>query len=334
MQQGLGKRDVLRLGYYGSLSRKLIRTVDLNRLIPGDTFDGTQNFIQNASANGVACGPTNPACPAPVATGNPRFNRIFFPLPDVNASYNALVANVTHRSGYGLTFTATYTWSHTIDTASFDVGQPPTDPSNQLIDKANSDFDVRHNFVASAVWELPFFRGRNGLVKTALGGWTISNIFTKHSGFPFSALIGSCDTNNDRNGDGACPDLPFSYSGGMIVNPSKQQWINGVFPTPKTEFDVTTRGPGCRCRNIFTGPGYTDIDLTIGKNFTLPNTRVFGEGAKLEIRANAFNAFNILNLKTFAPATAPTDIINTGQFGKANDAYAGRVIELQARFSF
>jgi hypothetical protein len=69
-------------------------------------------------------------------------------------------------------------------------------------------------------------------------------VLSKHSGFPFSALIGSCDTNNDRNGDGYCPDLPFAYNGGAISGPTKQQWINGIFPNPTAEFDTTTRGPG------------------------------------------------------------------------------------------
>jgi hypothetical protein len=334
VQQEFGKRDALRVGYYGSLSRKLVRTIDLNRLTPGDTFDNNQDMLQTKSADGVLCGPTNPACPAPRATGNNRFNRIFYALPDVNATYNAMVVNFTHRYGGGLTFSSTYTWSHTIDTGSYDIGFQQTDPGNQAIDKGNSDFDVRHNFVASGVWEMPFFRGRKDLLGNVLGGWMVSSIFTKHSGFPFNPLIGSCNTAQDRNGDSYCPDMPFAYNGGMTVNPTKQQWINGVFANPATAFDVTTRGVGCRCRNMFRGPGYTDVDLTIGKNINLPKMRVFGEGAKLELRANAFNAFNILNLKNFAPASAPTDILNTGSFGKASDAYSGRVIELQARFSF
>ena len=94
-----------------------------------------------------------------------------------------------------------------------------------------------------------------------MGAWTLSGIVSKHTGYPFSALVGACDTNNDRNGDGYCPDLPFNYFGGVLGSPTKQQWINGVFPNPATEFDITTRGPGCRCRNLFTGPGYTSILL-------------------------------------------------------------------------
>jgi hypothetical protein len=73
--------------------------------------------------------------------------------------------------------------------------------------------------------------------------------------------------------------------------------------------------------------------MSFGKNFALPNS-ILGEGAKLEFRSNFFNALNILNLETLAPATAPTDVTNTGQFGKPLDGLSGRVIEFQLRLSF
>jgi hypothetical protein len=324
---------VFKMGYQGSRSRKLVRTIDLNRINPGDTFDGSQDKFQNDGSNGQPCGSTNPTCSAPHATGNARFTNLYFPLPDVNASYDALVVNLTQRFRRGVQFGVNYSWSHAIDTASYEIGYQQTDPSNQALNRASSDFNVSQNFVANVVWELPIFRGRHDLMGSLLGGWTISGIMSKHTGFPFSALIGSCNTNADRNGDGYCPDLPFAYFGGAIQDPSKQQWINGIFPSPSTEFDTTTLGPGCRCRNIFTGPGYTSIDLTAGKDFALRHIGL-GEAAMLAIRANFFNAFNILNLAPLIPATAPTDIINTGQFGHAPDGLAGRVIEFQARLSF
>jgi len=333
------------VGYQGSRSRKLARTIDLNRFHPGDTFDpcnppqvgktcGNVDGVQSASPDGVPCGPSNPACPAPVIVGNNRFGRVFVPLPDVNASFDAGIFEVTRRFSHGLTLSSVYTLSHSIDTSSYEIGFQQTDPSNQLIDKGSSDYDVRHHWQLSGYWELPILRNRHDFMGRAFGGWTLSGILDKHSGFPFSALIGSCDTNNDRNGDGTCPDLPAAYFGGVLKNPSKKQWINGVFPSPSTEFDITTRGPGCRCRNIFVGPGYTDVDASIGKIFAFPGTRLLGEGAKLEFRANLFNVFNILNLQPLAPATAPTDIINTGSFGRPSDGLSGRVIEFQARFSF
>ena len=343
---------VIKLGYQGSRSRKLIRTIDLNRLEPGDTFDGTLDQYQNDGSNGLPCGPTNPTCLAPHPTGNHLFSNLYFPLPDVNASYDAGVFSANYRLNHGIQFGANYTWSHAIDTASYEIGYQQTDPSNQLIDRGNSDFDIRQNFVLNSLWQIPAFRNHHDFLGAAFGGWTVSGIMSVHTGFPFAALIGSCNTNNDRNGDGYCPDLPFAYNGGVTQNPSKQQWINGVFPTCNSisgqvtsvscpDFDVTTRGPGCRCRNIFPGPGYTSVDMAFGKEFGLPQKGFLGEGSKLAIRANFFNIFNILNLAPLIPATAQTDIINngpagdnTGQFGKTSDGLAGRVIEFQARLSF
>ncbi len=334
VEQQPTKDLTVKIGYQGSRSRKLVRTIDVNRLIPGDTFDGLQDKFQNDGSNGLPCGPTNPTCFAPHATGNNRFNRIFLPLPDGNASYDAAIFHVSRRFTHGFQLDGTYTWSHAIDTTSYEVGFQQTDPSNQAIDRANSDYDVRQNFVLSAIWELPFLRNQHGFLGSVLGGWQISGIMSKHTGFPFSALIGSCDTNNDRNGDGYCPDLPSAYFGGAIASPDKQQWINGIFPNPTAEFDTTTRGPGCRCRNIFNGPGYTSVDLAFGKDFALPKVAFLGEGSKLAIRANFFNAFNVLNLTPLVPATAQTDILNTSSFGKPSDGLAGRVIEFQARLSF
>jgi carboxypeptidase family protein len=340
------------IGYQGSRSRKLARTIDLNRFHPGDTWDacnppnppqlcGNVDGVQTASPDGVPCGPSNPLCPAPVVVGNNRFGRVFIPLPDVNASFDAMIAQISRNFTNGLSFSAIYTWSHSIDFSSYEIGFQQTDPFTQAIDKGNSDFDVRQNFGISAYYELPWYRSRHDLMGAVAGGWTIGSVFTKHSGLPFTPLIGSCNPSQDRNGDGTCPDMPMAYTGGKIAHPSKQDWQNGVFPNIAASFPGAanpippgTFGPGCRCRNIFTGPGFTQLDLTFGKDFNLPNTRALGENAKLEFRSNFFNAFNILNLETLAPATSPTDVVNTGQFSRPLDGLSGRVIEFQLRLSF
>jgi hypothetical protein len=335
-QAQLMKDLVFKMGYQGSRSRKLVRTIDVNRILPGDTFDTEpqQDEFQETGSNGQPCGATNPTCLAPHAVGNNRFKSIFIPFPDVNASYDAGIFQVTRRFSHGFQIDGTFTWSHAIDTSSYEIGFQQTDPANQAINRGDSDFDVRRNFVLSTYWELPFFRSPHGIAHTMLGGWTISSIVSKHSGFPFSALVGTCVPNDDRNGDGYCPDLPSAYFGGVIADPNKKQWVNGIFPNPAVEFDKTTLGPGCRCRNIFTGPGYTSVDLTLGKDFALPKVAFLGEGSKVAIRANFFNVFNILNLSPLIPATSATDIANTADFGRSTDGLAGRVIEFQARLSF
>jgi len=128
VQQEFGKRDALRIGYYGSLSRKLVRTIDLNRLTPGDTFDNTQGSFQNRQRN--ACVRARESG-LPSACGNREqpFHRIFYALPDVNANYNAMVVNFTHRMDGGLTFSRPSHWKRdTIDTALHDIGFQQTDP--------------------------------------------------------------------------------------------------------------------------------------------------------------------------------------------------------------
>jgi hypothetical protein len=91
-------------------------------------------------------------------------------------------------------------------------------------------------------------------------------------------------------------------------------------------------------RNAFVGPSYRDFDFSIAKGFGLPNTRLLGEDAKIEIRADMLNVFNLLNLD---PARVSNNVVSTGNpsvggtpFGVDNTALGGRIITFQARFSF
>jgi hypothetical protein len=83
-------------------------------------------------------------------------------------------------------------------------------------------------------------------------------------------------------------------------------------------------------RNSFAGPGYRDIDASLTKAFGLPKMRVLGEDAKLEIRADAFNLFNLLNLN---PTQVSNNVAST-QLGQDSSALGARTISFQARFSF
>ena len=89
------------------------------------------------------------------------------------------------------------------------------------------------------------------------------------------------------------------------------------------------QAPGV-ARNSFNGPGYKDVDATITKAFGLPKLPVLGEDARFEIRADAFNLFNSLN---FNSASLVKDI-SAANFGQAQSALSGRIVNLQARFSF
>ena len=132
------------------------------------------------------------------------------------------------------------------------------------------------------------------------------------------------------------PIRPTKYFGGALDDSSDIAFtrVGGNFPGGGAKFfDTTTVGPPGIGRNSFRGPKYSAVDLSFAKQTRFGRIRGLGEGANLELRANLFNAFNQLNLQPlqfFDPGTIVTD----PNFGRSLNGLAGRVIELQARFSF
>ena len=348
----------LQLGYSGSSSHKLIRSVDLNRLNPGDTFDDTLDFTQNVGSNGQPCGSPNPTCTASHLTGDAALGvggRIFFPLADVNANYNALLLRVNHRFSHGFLVSGAYTWSKSLDTSSFEIGPQQDYPSNQAFDYGPSDYNATNYFVIDGVWELPILRGRHDMLGKTLGGWSVSGVFTYHTGFPWTP-VSYGPTNNNPVGDGYRPDRPTSYAGTCISDPGNSAFINGVCPTtnaragaapndPNFPTLLTDCGAGVdECfttafprggrpigRNSFPGPRFKQVDLSAAKDFGLP---VLHEGSNLQFRANFFNAFNTLNLVPIPNFASNDDLSNTFAFGRSPGGLAGRVIEFQLRLMF
>jgi hypothetical protein len=84
-------------------------------------------------------------------------------------------------------------------------------------------------------------------------------------------------------------------------------------------------------RNSFRGPKYFAVDLSIAKRTGIPSVFHLSEEAFFEVKANLFNAFNNTNL---APFGFFSPLVDNQDFGRAQKALAGRVVELQARFSF
>jgi hypothetical protein len=200
------------------------------------------------------------------------------------------------------------------------------------------------------------------------GGWSVSGILNAHSGFPWTPVYNNNEITNGfdpvfnfgkfaggSSGDAGSGNLlPAAYLGGFqpnyrsnASNPNGgQQFFTPPTAPPGTLFAcLFPNPPAAQCpagqqgfgplptapgfhRNIFTGPGYFDVDATLSKSFGLPTMKIIGENARLEFRANFYNLFNKLNLYNPQP-----DVKNV-HFGEAQDVLGSRVIELQARFSF
>jgi hypothetical protein len=284
---------------------------------------------------------------------NPSFFAVYFTTPDVNSNYNALNANLTRRYANGLQFQANYRWSKSIDQLSYEgpgFVTNQTYPQDNRTERGPSDFDVRHFFNFSALYELPFFRQRHDLVGSLLGGFELTSVVTARTGFPFTPVVGGCTST--PGGPALCPVRPQGYNGPSDIDTSDDAFITGSnFPGGGAPFftvfeqaNNTVAPPGIG-RNSFRGPNYFNVDLSVVKQTRLG---FIGETANLELRANFFNVFNILNLTSFAFGSDATTIgffdprgpnepgvlTNNPRFGRAVSGLSGRVVELQARFRF
>ena len=298
-QYSLPHKMVGSLGYQGSSGRRLVRLVN-------------ERFFF-----------TDPG----------TFSNILFPTPDTNSSYNAMIARLTRRYSRGFMFDAIYRWSKSIDIVSYEgptAATNPTYPLDVSEERGPSDYDVRHHFVASGLWDLPIFRNRHDAVGNILGGWEVSGIVTAHTGFPWTPVVGQCIS---TRGPSLCPVRPVKYFGGAGTDTSNDAFLTGSnFPGGGSAFFSTAAPVGFQLpgigRNSFRGPRYFNVDMTLSKKFG-----IFGEGRFFEVKANFFNIFNILNLQPFNFNSASTQVTNS-LFGRAEKGLAGRVIELQGRIQF
>ncbi len=269
--------------------------------------------------------------------GNPAFFQVFFPRPDVNSNYNAMVLRLTRQFAKGFQMQGVYTWSKSIDTLSY--GGPgavtnQTYPQVLASERGPSDFDVRHNFVMNSLWEVPFFNKRTDLLGRLLGGFQFSGILTAHSGYPWTPKSGQ--SVSTPGGPTLSPTRPIAYFGDAGTDTSNLAFMTpGLdFPGGGTKFfNFSQSGPPGVGRNSFRGPHYFDIDMSAAKRFALPGAMHLGEQANLELRANFFNVFNKLNLAPLGFFSAGTFVDNP-LLGVSDGGLSGRVIEFQARFSF
>lgn len=275
-------------------------------------------------------------------TPNSLIGAAFFASSDVNTSYNALLARLQGRFSRQFSFDANYRFSKSLDTMSFEGSCFCTNqsyPIDQREEHGPSDFDVRHNFVMTGIWEIPY--PKTAWAPELWGGWQISGIVTSHTGFPWTPKLFSDLTGPSGRGFG--PVRPTRYNGTQPLDNTNENFLQpgGLFAgsVPTTVFGTTIVGntfagnPPAIGRNALRGPKYFAVDIAIAKKFRFGNSGFFGENTALDIRFNFFNVFNNLNLVPFQANSDPTRV-TLATFATAVAGGAGRVGEFQMRFSF
>ena len=289
---------------------------------------------------------------------NPLVNNIDYYGNTGNSNNNALLIGLKHQMSHGVMFDAEFNYSRSMDTGSGPYYQDPY-PYAPRLAYGRSDFDFGKAFKLYGIWQ-PVFSHGNYLSRLVENGWSVSGIYNVHTGFPFTPTqnlgsnlyYASSNYNTLRpaayNGNAGHIRSNAAYESGRPNLNFPQIAASGAqpyFALAATGINTNAAGvttytlpqmPGVD-RNSFTGPGYMDVDATVTKNFVLPKMRGLGEGAGLEIRADAFNLFNETNLNQGALVTNIANQ-NFGQVVSGTNgnqaALAGRIVNLQARFSF
>jgi hypothetical protein len=266
---------------------------------------------------------------------NPAFAAFGVKENNSNNNDNALQASLQRRFTRGLFWQTQYRWSHGITDSSAGAGDSAAfqNQACRACDRSNSAYDVRHNFVTTSIYQLPFGKGRQymnggGISDKILGGWELSGLFTARTGLPVNISMKPKTTPLDGNTSNQRPN----YIGGSIyadpqtVSATTDGWFNPsafAYPAPGTY--------GTLGRNIATGPGMYQLDGALHKGFAL------SERVHMDLRGEAFNLFNHPIYKTPSSTwtTASsfghiTGILNTGAVGTGTP----RRFQFVMRFTF
>jgi hypothetical protein len=240
-----------------------------------------------------------------------------------SSNYHALQFEGRSRYRHGYAFTAAYTWSHSIDDVSdvFPIaGAPilPQDSFNLRLERASSNFDVRHRFATSLIWDLPFYRNaKSGATARWFGGWQLASIFQASTGQPFTLNLP-----NDANLDGNLTDRPSTTDGLVFFSGHGRQKVAMAAGRDVTNFFVLGRD-GFVGRNTVRGDSFVNWDLALSKGFA------FTESQRLDFRTEFFNALNRANFGL------PIRTIGSPGFGSAVETVnPARIIQFALKYSF
>ena len=342
----------MQVAYAGSRGVRLYRGVAINQAriaslnhpivnaVTGQTI--TDNSFDNASLR------------APMQGVDP----FFFTVNSTTAhsTYDSFQGSINRQSSHGLQFSASYTFSKSIDNASSPGGGAGSDGSldlgggldtastwgNQLDPRANrglSDFDRTHRLVVSSVWEIPeaSFARDSAVARLMLSHWQVSAIVIAMSGLPVDIFDPSGGSLYGAFGDrpnwapgatrrSAMNNVPAGYSFNPLA--FAQAIVKAAAPIPSAsdptalssdlETDIGNLG-----RNVLRGPAQSDFDVSLGKRFPL------SESTGIEIRAEFFNVLNHANRDN------PVSDISAADFGRVvSYSSSPRIVQFMLKLTF
>ena len=300
LERGLGRNAIFAIEYNGAHGVHLYDIKNINEL------GGAQVYLGDPLVTTDACG--GPCYARP----NGQFTSVNNRGTQGYSHYNGLNLRFqTNNWGKtGLSIVSNYTWSHALDNLSSTFSES-SGGSNGIgnlgylnaaipsLDYGSSDFDVRHRYVLSTIWNEPWFNSGKGWQRQVLGGWNLAPIFTVRSGVPFT-VSDSTNSLNFTTGPYGAPR--YTSNGFYSANTGAGVAIGAnnfnLLTLPKADsyvgyLGISDFGPypaNMSARNGFRGPGAWNFDMSLMKNFQLT------ERFQLQFRAESFDLFNHHNM--------------------------------------
>lgn len=330
LQRQLGNNTLFSASYVGNEAHHLLVLEAAN---PGNAaLCLSLSQPSEVSPGSATCGPFGESTTYTSASGQtvngtrgplgPAFGSVSYQTTIGNSNYNSLQASLRHASG-PLQLFLSYTFSKSIDQAS-NLGEQ-VDPFNPNLSRGLSSFDMRQDFVASYTYKLPFER----IARTAnrwAEGWSVSGITRYSTGLPVTfynyedtSLLG---TQGNGINNLAVDELEYTH-GPLDLNHNPRNG-NAFFNT--SLFSLPPLGSiGNSGRRLFSGPGIENYDLTLQKNLKL------AESKSLQLRLEAFNAFN--HAQFYGPNSVDGNI-SSATFGHVVSAAPPRLLQIALKMVF
>jgi hypothetical protein len=293
VEKSLGSAVVWQVGYVGSQGRKL-------------------SIMENINQNGA------------YAAEYPNFGSILQMNSEGTSNYNALQTTLKIRAWHGLSGQAAYTWGHALDEVTEYRATIPHDSFDIKADYGNSDFDTRQRFTMLLSYDIP---GSSHGPRWLTNGWQLSTLITASTGQPFNMLTGNDPSGTQRPGLNLIGNPFAGVNRAFNLAIGGEQWINpAAFCVPGAVGCAGTTDPnGDVGRNVFTGPGFVDVDFSVFKNFTVK------ERFRVQLRAEMYNLFNRINLASGAFSVGSTGVVSDtiGDFNGAPGIGPGEPFNLQ-----
>ncbi len=323
IQHQFGADLFVQAGYVGNVGRNLMIFQEFNSAI----------WSPNASASNLQ-------------SRRPYFPEFYTVIShqktEANSSYNALQVSIQKRFSHAYTMELAYTYAKALDQDSTGLSDGgtyrngtfgPQDNDNFRAEWGPAGFSQKHILaVNNGIWEIPFLKDR-GAISTIFGGWQLSGTTRVTSGLPYTPLMGA-DTrfrggfrNQDRPdvvGDAVLDhnrprgEQVAQYFNTKAYVPNSARTVNGIAGIPGRE-----GLGGSASRGQIVGPGFSQTDLAVMKQFPLPK-----EGHHIEFRAEFFNLFNQVNLGP------PNTTFVSPAFGRITSARDPRIVQFGLRWDF